>query len=248
LIPNPIHKVLSTLRKHEVRFLLMGGQACVFYGAAEFSRDTDIMLLLESGNLDRLKKALDELQAVCVAVPPFEVGYLKRRHAVRFRCLHPEAEKVRIDVLSCLRGVDPFEELWQRRTTIETETAEVYELVSLPDLVTTKKTQQDKDWPMIRRLVEAHFVRHRDRPADQQVRFWLEECRTPDMLIELACSYPQMLDEVVKKRELLAHAARGEKDKIEAALKEEEDREREADRKYWRPLKEELERLRHGKC
>jgi hypothetical protein len=28
------------MRAHHVRALLMGGQACVFYGAAEFSRDT----------------------------------------------------------------------------------------------------------------------------------------------------------------------------------------------------------------
>jgi hypothetical protein len=28
------------MRAHRVRALLMGGQACVFYGAAEFSRDT----------------------------------------------------------------------------------------------------------------------------------------------------------------------------------------------------------------
>jgi len=41
LIPNPIVKVLSTLSCHEVRHLLMGGQACVFYGAAEFSREAD---------------------------------------------------------------------------------------------------------------------------------------------------------------------------------------------------------------
>ena len=41
LIPNPIHKVLSTFQSCGVRALLMGGQACVFYGAAEFSRDTD---------------------------------------------------------------------------------------------------------------------------------------------------------------------------------------------------------------
>jgi hypothetical protein len=40
LIPNPILKVLSTFRNCEVRALLMGGQAGVFYGAAEFSRDT----------------------------------------------------------------------------------------------------------------------------------------------------------------------------------------------------------------
>ena len=31
-------KVLSSMRAHRVRALLMGGQACVFWGAAEFSR------------------------------------------------------------------------------------------------------------------------------------------------------------------------------------------------------------------
>jgi len=44
LIPNPIRKVLSSMRTHRVRALLMGGQACVFYGAAEFSRDTDFAI------------------------------------------------------------------------------------------------------------------------------------------------------------------------------------------------------------
>jgi hypothetical protein len=36
------------MRKHGVRCLLMGGQACVFYGAAEFSRDIDLALLADS--------------------------------------------------------------------------------------------------------------------------------------------------------------------------------------------------------
>jgi hypothetical protein len=58
LIPNPIGKVLSTLHSCRVRYLLMGGQACVFYGAAEFSRDTDIVILADPDNLDRLNSAL----------------------------------------------------------------------------------------------------------------------------------------------------------------------------------------------
>lgn len=45
MIPNPIRKVLSSMRAHRVRALLMGGQACVFYGAAEFSRDTDLAIV-----------------------------------------------------------------------------------------------------------------------------------------------------------------------------------------------------------
>ena len=32
----------------------MGGQACVLYGAAEFSRDLDLALLPDPDNLDRL--------------------------------------------------------------------------------------------------------------------------------------------------------------------------------------------------
>ena len=57
MIPNPIHKVLSTLSYHTVRHLLMGGQACVFYGAAEFSRDTDLAILAEPSNIERERDA-----------------------------------------------------------------------------------------------------------------------------------------------------------------------------------------------
>jgi hypothetical protein len=51
------------MRAHRVRALLMGGQACVFYGAAEFSRDTDLVIVADSVNLGRLRNALAELRA-----------------------------------------------------------------------------------------------------------------------------------------------------------------------------------------
>ena len=47
LTRNPTLKVLSSMRKHGVRSLLMGGQACVFYGAAEFSRNIDFALMAD---------------------------------------------------------------------------------------------------------------------------------------------------------------------------------------------------------
>src|SRR5436309_14387007 len=53
LIPNPIRKVLSSIRAHRVRALLMGGQACVFYGAAEFNRDADLALVTDVGTACR---------------------------------------------------------------------------------------------------------------------------------------------------------------------------------------------------
>jgi hypothetical protein len=236
LIRNPILKVLSILSTHQVRFLLMGGQACVFYGAAEFSRDSDIILLLESENLERFSRALEELQARPIAVPPFSPDYLKRGHAAHFRCHHPEASGIRIDVMAVLRGVASFEELWNRRTTVETETGTRIDLVSLPDLVQTKKTQRDKDWPVIRRLVEAHHVRNRDHATPGQVVFWLKECRTPGLLLEIGKRHPESLATALSERPLLTHVTRGDVVALAESLLEEEKRERAADVTYWIPL------------
>ena len=63
----------------------MGGQACVFYGAAEFSRDVDFVLLAEPDNLKRLQSALDELEAEIIAIPPFDESFLNSGLAVHFR-------------------------------------------------------------------------------------------------------------------------------------------------------------------
>ena len=88
MIPNPTHKVLLTLRNWNVLALLAGGQACILYGAAEFSRDVDFLILAEEENLDRLRSALDELKAQPVFFPPLESRYLEQGHACHFRCVH----------------------------------------------------------------------------------------------------------------------------------------------------------------
>jgi hypothetical protein len=137
LIPSPIPKVLSSIRRHRVRALLMGGQACVLYGAAEFSRDIDLALLADAENLERLRAALVELEAVPIAVPPLALEHLDRGHAVHFRCGASGTEGVRLDLMSVMRGVRPFAELWDRRTTLSIGTDEV-DLLSLPDLVRAK--------------------------------------------------------------------------------------------------------------
>lgn len=245
MIRNPILKVLSVMRSYRVQALLMGGQACIFYGAAEFSRDIDILLLAEPGALNPLLHALRELKAECIAVPPFSADYLRRGHGVHFRCHHPEAKGMRIDVMSVLRGLDPFPKLWQRRTTVWIASRQVFDLLSLPDLVKAKKTQRDKDWPMIRRLVEAHYAQNQQRPTSEQISFWLKEARTPSLLIEVAKTYPKALAQCRSRRPLLSLAVQGNEKRLTSALDKEEKREREVDRIYWEPLRKELEALRH---
>lgn len=235
------------MRAHRVRALLMGGQACVFYGAAEFSRDTDFAILADAANLGRLREALAELQATVIAVPPFELKHLRRGHAVHFRCQHADAQRLRVDVMSKMRGVDAFPALWKRHTTIELSDGTISNLLSLPDLVQAKKTQRDKDWPMIRRLVEAHYFQHRSHATAAQIRFWLRELRTPEILIELARSHAAACRRLASQRPLLTDAAKADRTALEHTLLTEEATERERDRQYWLPLRAELEKLRHSK-
>jgi len=233
------------MRTHGVQCLLMGGQACVFYGAAEFSRDTDLAILSSSDNLECFRAALAGLDAECIALPPFQPEYLLRGHAVHFRCHHPDAVGMRIDVMSVMRGVAPFDRLWARRTTIQTADGDAYDLLSLADLVQAKKTQRDKDWPMLRRLVEADYLQYRAQSTPGHIEFWLNQLRTPVLLVELAVRHPDVAADVARHRPLVAFAVAGDPIAVQDALAVEEATERDADRRYWQPLRAELETLRH---
>lgn len=241
---SPIPRVLSTFRDHGVEALLMGGQACILYGGAEFSRDIDFAVVASRENLDRLAGALEDLSAEVIAVPPFESRYLERGHAVHFRAHHPEAAGFRIDVMSKLRGVDPFPKLWERRTTFELPDIGLVEVLSLPDLVTSKKTQRDKDWLMIRRLLEASYASGEGSPTPEQVTFWLAELRTPEILIECAEAHPDEATRMGATRPATAAAADEDLHAVRDALDDEEGRQRSMDREYWAPLRKELEELR----
>ena len=221
----------------------MGGQACVFYGAAEFSRDVDIAIMADANNIKCLKAALSELKAEVIAIPPLELSFLQRGLAIHFRCKAPGVEGMRIDVMTIMRGVDPFPQLWERRTTLEIEQIEI-DLLSLPDLVLAKKTQRSKDWPMLERLIEAHWFQHRKQATPQRIDFWLRECRTPEILTELAERFPSETHAFIPYRPLLQKALEQHSQSLELELEKERLQEVAKDKAYWEPLRKELEILR----
>lgn len=232
------------MSEHQVQCLLMGGQACVLYGAAEFSRNTDLAILASEENAERLLKAMQALEAEVIAVPSFSLQYLEAGLAVHFRCHHPEAAGMRVDLMSRMRGVTDFPTLWERRTTLEMADGTICELLSLPDLVQAKKTQRDKHWPMIRRLVEANYFATRAAPTPEQVFFWFQELRTPEILRDLSDEHPSAAQTAAETRSLILHAISNDMSRLAEALAEEERQERLQDQYYWQPLKQELEQLR----
>jgi hypothetical protein len=245
MTPSPIPKALSTFLKHNVNALLIGGQACILYGAAEFSRDIDLAVMVSAQNLERLRIALEELAANRIFVPDLSADVLMRGHACHFRCQRADVKGLRIDILGVMRGLDPFPELWERREDVELPEIGKVAVMGLPDLVKAKKTQRDKDWPMIRRLIESDIYRESSDPSQEKISFWLTECRTPELLISLAARYPDVASRIVPNRPLLRYAMEGKLDMIQELLRKEEEREREIDKQYWTPLKAELEKWRH---
>ncbi len=212
----------------------------MFYGAAEFTRELDLLVLCEPGNLNRLRAALTELEAELIAVPAFDEVFLRRGHVVHFQCKREDVAGLRINVSSRLRGMSEFEELWDRHTVVEIEGIAIY-LPGLEDLVCAKKTDRVEDWSMIRLLLESNYFRLGD-PG-----FWLRELRTPELLIEAAAAHKELAQTIATHRPAVAAALTGDWNAVDDALKAEQEEERRKDKLWWQPLRAELEQFRHAK-
>lgn len=246
MTPNPILKVLSTFKKHKVKSLLIGGQACIIYGAAEFSRDSDFVILCDHDNLERLKEALNSLKAELIYVPTLEAAYLEKGHACHFRCKSKDVQGLRVDVISRLRGCDSFDKLWERKKTVSIKKGSAINIIGLKDLVQSKKTQRDKDWLMLKRLVENDILLNKNTPSAEKIKWWLLESRDPESLIRLGKEYAEILKDNMSFRPLLSAVVEQNSQKLDSELREEELKERQKDIEYWAPLKKELETLRHN--
>jgi len=247
LIPTPIRKALFTIQTHGVRALVMGGQACVLYGAAQVSKDLDFLLLHDPDNLAALRAALAAMRAERIAVPPFNETVLRDGLAVHFRCHAPDVSGLRIDVMTHLRQPCDFNALWDRRVVLEDSDGLRLNVMSVPDLVSAKKTQRSKDWPMIEALVAVHYHEHGHEPTDERIAFWLGEARSPRMLIDLAERFPEHAERERTRRPLLAHAIARQPDALAEALDAEVRAERERDRQYWAPLRKRIEAFRRNR-
>jgi len=100
---------------------------------------------------------------------------------------------------------------------------------------------------MVRRLVEADFHARRARPGGNQIRFWLREARSAAFLLELCRRYPASARAIAKIRPAVQLSLEGNVDRIEQALRTEEEHYRAADRLYWQPLRAELAQWRRAR-
>jgi hypothetical protein len=215
------------------------------YGAAEFSRDIDLSIGIDAKNINAVRKALEYLKAETIFVPALDEQVLKRGHACHFRCHAEGVERLRIDLMAKMRGCSDFKELWNRRSIVQLPDIGEIGILALSDLIQAKKTQREKDWPMIRRLIETDIIQNIQNAEKQKIVFWLKECRTPGLLVQLSKDNYELCKQTSNIRPLLKAALENNINDLESLLLKEQMEEKERDRKYWRPLREELEKWRH---
>ena len=237
----------QALEQHQVRYLLISGQATVLYGASTFSEDVDLWVEPTVANWRRLRAALHQASARAYKLtPPLTLRYARRRHGFHFTVPdHDSPAGVGyVDIMGVPPRVGTFRGAWQRARWFMTDWGRL-RVVAPADLVFLKQTRRLADYAVISALVRIACRPLRSRAlwewavrqtyeADDLLAFWKHarpawrrKAATCRPAIRLLCSA-----ETKPTRLQVSHALLME---MESA--------READRLYWRPVLAELRQL-----
>lgn len=101
-------KIVASLNKHRVEFMIIGGYAVVYHGHVRNTKDLDLYIRPTEENAKRTVAALEEAG---FSSPDLTSAVFTAENGISLG-----EEPVRVDLISNLPGVD-FEEAWGRRET-----------------------------------------------------------------------------------------------------------------------------------
>jgi hypothetical protein len=131
MLTSPDFKeLLSLFRKHDVRYLIVGGYAVMRYTEPRFTKDLDILIAVDDSNARAVYTALSEFGAPLhnLSAQDFaQEGYFYKMGS----------PPLRVDVLMSIPGVS-FAEAWQNRETITLSKTEMH-FISKSDLIKAKR-------------------------------------------------------------------------------------------------------------
>jgi len=140
---NRLQGVFSSLQKHKVKYVVIGGIASVLHGVPRATFDLDILIEATPANAERLLEAL--LDAGLGTASLITAERLLAHEITIFK------DRVRVDVQTQTPGIK-FEEVWQRRETMDFAGQEFY-VLSKKDLIVSKRAAgREIDWEDVRLL------------------------------------------------------------------------------------------------
>jgi hypothetical protein len=139
-----VHRFRDLLRGAGVRCAITSGMACVHYGLQQTTKDTD--WVVDPAHLDRLRQVLTSLQA---AFPPWIVRY----RTVFGAPLEPEwmanGWTSHIEIREDALGFDHHLDFFARPPRVVHWDADEDGFVSRDVVARMKRTDRDRDWPIV---------------------------------------------------------------------------------------------------
>ncbi len=126
---NRLTDVFASFRRHQVKYLVIGGIAVVLHGVPRATFDLDILIEASRKNAQNLLDALT--QAGLATASLTSADEVLENEITVFQ------DQVRIDVQTCTPGL-LFETAWERKIEMEYRGQPFY-VVSREDLISSKK-------------------------------------------------------------------------------------------------------------
>lgn len=149
LPPDPLLKVCKLLNEHHVRYLVVGGHACILHGLVRTTEDVDILVEESRDNYQRIIAALSELEDH--AARELQVDDFDKHIVIKV------ADEVEVDISRRAWTVD-FREAKPNARQVVIENVMIPYL-GLKDLMKSKATYRDKDRWDIQKLRELNNAR-----------------------------------------------------------------------------------------
>jgi hypothetical protein len=125
---NQYRDVFRCLRKHDVRYVVIGGIAAVLHGVPRVTFDLDLLIQATEDNASRLLKALREAGLGTASLTTTE--RLLENEITIFK------DRLRIDVQTRTPGLE-FDLAWEQRESMQHQDEE-FHVVCVSDLIASK--------------------------------------------------------------------------------------------------------------
>ncbi len=130
LTSQDFKELLNLFKKHNVKYLIVGGYAVMKYSEPRFTKDLDILISIDKINASAVFQALKDFGAPLSNLTAKDFC----RKGYFYQMGYPP---IRIDILMSIPGIT-FEKAWKNRESIIINDIEMH-FIGKEDLIITKK-------------------------------------------------------------------------------------------------------------
>jgi len=151
-------RVLESLEKHNVAYILVGGFAVILFGMQRLTRDVDIFVKMAPENIEKLRKALQALFED-PSIEEITLGELEEYPVIRYGT----PDGFYIDILARLGEVAAFDDLDYEAVDIEGTRIKIATPESLYRLKKDTARPEDKiDAMFLKEIIKTRKANHSD--------------------------------------------------------------------------------------